>query len=98
MASEPEFELVMPFVTVASAGGPHDDDAYTAGWQMGSLDAALASSVANRWHDSIRSDCRGQADLIAMKHGWAAEFEDSDGGWLHMTLTRRSAEGGPHGQ
>lgn len=41
VAEPAEYDLVMPFVTVTSAGGPHDDDAYVAGFEMGALDACL---------------------------------------------------------
>lgn len=40
---EQGYGLVMPFVSVASKGGPYDDDAYAAGWAMGALDAKLGA-------------------------------------------------------
>lgn len=36
-----EYGLVMPFVTVSSVGGPHDDGAYVAGYEMGALAVRL---------------------------------------------------------
>lgn len=87
MSDEPAFELVMPFVTVASKGGPHEDQAYVAGWEMGALDAFLQHGyVVNPWQQTIRTDNVPQADRIAMKHGWIPEFSDDEDGWTCMTL------------
>ena len=65
-------ELVMPFVTVASKGGPHDDAAYVAGWEMGALDAMLSAApeVCMQLRHTIHSVNAPQADLIAMRHGF----------------------------
>ena len=38
---ETSYGLLMPFVTVVSKGGPHEDESYAAGWEMGVLDARL---------------------------------------------------------
>ena len=76
---DPEMELVMPFVTVASVGGPHDDDAYVAGYEMGQLDARLAvlKSFASEpaLTIGIREENRAQADLLAMRYGFVMEDE-----------------------
>lgn len=68
-----EYDLVMPFVTVASKGGPHDDQAFTAGWECGVLDTRLqamegAACIVERW---VMPELVPQVDLIAMKHGLA---------------------------
>jgi hypothetical protein len=85
---EPEYGLVMPFVTVASKGGPHDDAAYVAGWEMGALDEVLdlADGIAVSVDRTIRAENREQADLIAMKHGFRAEFDTDDEHpeWVHV--------------
>lgn len=67
-------EMVMPFVTVASKGGPHDDDAYVAGYEMGLLEASLGVS---RWLlvRTLRTDNLPQAELLAMRHGFQMEAE-----------------------
>lgn len=62
------FDLVMPFVSVQSKGGPHDDSAFAAGYAMGLLDAELGGSVFDQGR-AIRVEDRAQADLIAMRHG-----------------------------
>ena len=66
-------ELVMPFIVVSSKGGPFDDAAYCAGWEMGFLDYFLG---VWRHEDSrhavdrvIRRENLPQADLLAMMHG-----------------------------
>jgi hypothetical protein len=81
-------ELVMPFVTVTSRGGPHDDQSFTAGWQMGWLYCHLEHVAPMFYSDTIREECRDQADLIAMKYGYQARFEDAGDEWLFMSLTR----------
>lgn len=71
------FKLAIPFVTVASKGGPHDDDAYAAGWEMGCLHAQLRAItgqaavglVGARLEAVIRRSNAEQADLLAMDCG-----------------------------
>ena len=79
--------LVMPFVTVTSVGGPHDDDAYVAGWEMGKLDAFLEHTKPQSLAQTVRSDNVAQADLVAMRHGYTMTVEDSMvEGWTNITL------------
>lgn len=99
MSDEPEYALVMPFVTCASNGGPHDDSSYVAGWEMGALDAALkhasALNIGPRptLRTSIHADNQPQADLIAMKHGFHVVFEEIDGhpDWMHAEFMEQGA-------
>ena len=88
MSDEPEsHELVMPFVSVASKGGPHDDDAYVCGYEMGVLDAYLEHARPQRYELTIHTANRDQADLIAMHRGYTATFRDSDfDGWTFGLL------------
>lgn len=44
----PDAELIMPFLPVKSKGGRFDDDAYTAGYEMGVLDARLHTIFKRR--------------------------------------------------
>lgn len=86
---ELEYGLVMPFVTVASKGGPHDDESFVAGYRMGRLDAALA--VGGGWTDDeefITEACIPQVDLLAMRHGWLVEFSEPVDGWVTARFTR----------
>lgn len=85
-----QYGLVMPFVTVKSKGGPHDDDSYAAGFEMGRLDADLkvAKTCAHSVIGMIRSENRDQADLIAMKNGFILRVtNDSFTGWLGVVMT-----------
>lgn len=87
--SQPTHRLVMPFVTVSSKGGPHDDAAYTAGFEMGHLDADLitAKGLVALIERTIQTVNRPQADLIAMHRGWTATFTDTDvDGWTHAVF------------
>lgn len=86
---ESEYELVMPFLPVTSRMGPYRDEDFAAGWHMGALDALLASTSPVVHEDTIRTTCREQADLISMKHGYTATFEESaHGEWIFLTLIR----------
>lgn len=90
--SESGYELVMPFLPVRSQGGPHDDDAYTAGWEMGKLDATLEYQRPAVLELPIHEANREQADLIAMKWSYRGEVTDADptwhSGWLVLRLTK----------
>ena len=98
MTDEPEqqpaeYGLVMPFVAVASKGGPFDDRAYCAGWEMGRLDALLEHAAPPVHEQPVLTDNAQQADLVAMKHGYRAEFRvpedaDPDDTWRWMVATR----------
>lgn len=88
-----EIDLVMPFVVVASKGGPYDDDSYCAGYEMARLDAALEAGP--RHHQvTIRTANATQADLIAMHHGYVCQFNPSPEfpDWTHATFTRQHEE------
>lgn len=84
MTDEPEYTLVMPFVTCQSNGGPHEDSAYVAGFEMGSLAAVMATYTTFRmgpipeFETTIHAANQPQADLIAMKYGYVAEFAEID--------------------
>ncbi len=85
---EPEYGLVMPFVAVRSKGGPYDDEAYCAGYEMGRLDAILDRDDPHVEPLTILADNREQADLIAMRHGYIAEVTESDVvGWAHLRVS-----------
>ena len=87
--AEPEvgYGLVMPFVTVASKGGPHDDESYVAGYAMGLLDGKLKIAAAHgfdRIPQMVRDTCTAQADLIAMRHGYRTRQHHFDDGWVEV--------------
>ena len=87
-----EYELVMPFVVVASTGGPYDDEAYCAGVELGRLDHDLLTMCT--WVDQfealIRLDNVPQVDLLAMQYGWTVDHDADQAydGWIMVTLQR----------
>lgn len=84
-----ELELEMPFVAVASQGGPWEDDAFVAGWQACALDQHLAAGP-DEHVATLLAGLREQADLIAMRRGYRAEFQHTDvEGWVWMRFTRQ---------
>ncbi|MGW4127981.1 hypothetical protein [Amycolatopsis japonica] len=83
-----DYELELPFLTVQSKGGPHEDVAYCAGWTMGHLDAVLEHHKPAMHEDTIYQDSVPQADIIAMRHGYRSHFVDGPDGWAFMTLIR----------
>lgn len=86
------YDLVMPFVTVISKGGPHDDEAYTAGWEMGTLDRDLSRPIGPVETDTIQTANLPQADLLAMRHGWVMTTQETiEPTWTHVTFTRPTA-------
>jgi len=86
-ANDEGYGLVMPFVTVASKGGPHDDQSYVAGWEMGALDARLEHERPAVLEMPIQLDNVQQADLLAMKHGYGYTITEHDGQWSWLKLT-----------
>lgn len=92
---EPEdegFGLVMPFLPVASKGGPLDDEAYVAGFEVGRLDAILATAetlgLTPDTHYLIHELNAEQLDLIAMRYGFTCTVEPIGEGWARATVTR----------
>jgi hypothetical protein len=91
---QPIYHLVMPFVTVASRGGPWDDGAYCAGWAMGKLDTRLDVEQPVSVNETIRTVDAPQADLVAMKHGYRMKTKPSElDEWTFAEFTRVSIEG-----
>jgi len=94
---QPQSSLLMPFVTVVSRGGPHDDASYVAGYEMGLLDAKLAARP-ERLETTIHSVSSLQADLLAMRHGFAVAVRGSGvDGWSHATFVRLARPHEPQG-
>ena len=78
---------------VPQCGGPYDDEAFTSGWRLGNIAAALAHPGFSAVADSIRPDERLQADLLAMASGYTMTVEHgSDGEWLSVTFTASRRE------
>lgn len=85
-----EYEMVMPFVTVTSKGGPHDDNSYVAGYAMGTLNAELRVGMmigADISRDVAQENVE-QAELLAMRHGYVSEqTPSSEDGWVLMEFS-----------
>lgn len=87
---EQGYGLVMPFVSVTSKGGPHDDEAYTCGWEMGLLDARLQFERPALLELTIHEENTKQADLVAMKNGYDSRSQPTEvDGWCWMRFTSR---------
>jgi hypothetical protein len=72
--------LVFPLVVCASNGGPYDDAAFVAGYEMGLFNQRCLSARAwslFQFTATIRRANLPQADLIAMHHGLSM-LEQSD--------------------
>lgn len=88
-----DYGLVMPFVTVASKGGPHDDDAYVAGYEMGKLDVELLTML-DPFEREIHTENLPQADLLAMRHGWSVEqLGEADEHWTCLVFSPLDNDG-----
>lgn len=86
--ADPEYELAMPFLPVRSRSGPHDDDAYVAGYEMGLLDMELRLARRVVEGRPIRDENAEQADLIAMRHGYRASVTPQSDGWSWLEVSR----------
>jgi hypothetical protein len=92
--SDTEYELVVPFVVVASKGGRHDDDAFVAGWRLGRLDCqlSLAALIGISRHTAVIPPAdMPQVDLIAMQHGYTVTYDpwqDAPDDWAAVTFSR----------
>lgn len=87
---ETGYELVMPFVVAQSAGGPFDDDALCAGFELGRLDGVLATGRPAVLTGPYKKAVLPQVDLIAMKHGYSVAVDDTRdtrGEWAIVTLS-----------
>lgn len=72
-AQSDNWGLVLPFIACESKGGPYEDVSYVAGFQTGTVYAALGAikSVGGSSYGIIAYRTLGaQLDLIAMHHGF----------------------------
>jgi hypothetical protein len=81
------YGLVMPFVSVASVGGPFDDMAFACGFDCGQLFAELeicARLGATPMPRQVKTGILDQLDLIAMTHKFtvAVGEKDESGEWV----------------
>lgn len=98
MDDEQTWGLRMPFVVVTSKGGPYDDNAFTAGYECGSIDQLLASPDIVDHTAMVHSGSVPQLDLIAMDRGFTMEkepWEEHPDEWTKAVFRRvPSTDGG----
>lgn len=83
-----DFGLVMPFTVCQSKGGPYEDDAYVAGFEVGRIDARLEHLRPAALSVPVHEGNMPQVDLIAMRHGYTVDADPEADGWVYVTLTR----------
>lgn len=94
--TEPQYEIVMPFVVTQSNGGPYDDDAFVAGWYAAELDIVLEQMA--RFHcgmaRTVPTPLVPQIDLIAMKYGFYFEHEPCEDaeGWSNVQILKTAPD------
>lgn len=89
-----EYALIMPFVVCQSHGGPYEDAAFCAGWEMGMLDEQMKRMErAVAVESTIRAASLPQADLVYMKHGFqiTSTVYDDSGEWAFVHAERKAA-------
>lgn len=86
------YELVYPFIAVASKGGPYDDSAFTAGFACGQVDRALTvlfAAGARRYDATVPTDLVRQLELVGMARGFphmACELYGPHPEWTLMSF------------
>lgn len=83
-----DFNLVLPFVSVESVGGPYHDSSFTAGFQVGEICGELKTRNIVATTYLILSPLHVQADLIGMKYGYKSDILHDDGEWTQIGFTR----------
>ena len=87
-------DLELPFTITKSNGGPHDDQAFAAGWRLATIDAALAYLDQHEQHtDLVKASELDQLDLIAMRrHCTITSTDELGDGWLEVTIWKPDSE------
>lgn len=87
---EHEYSLVMPFLPVTSKGGPYDDQAYVAGFEVGQLYQKLLIECPKVWIQTVHTTNVAQVDLIAMRCGYLMTYKEErmDATWTQISLNR----------
>jgi hypothetical protein len=83
-----EMEALMPFVCVATEGGPYPDDAFCAGWTGGLIWARLERQP-DEYADTVPAPIVRQLDLMAMHFGYRMEYTETDyPEWMHVRFAK----------
>lgn len=85
-------EAVIPFITVVSNGGPHEDEPFLAGYQVGTIDGTLRPRIVAAMTCLIYSNLKLQVDLIAMNHGYTCDLLAENEVLAHIGFTRIERE------
>ncbi len=91
--AEPRYEVAVPFTLCASNGGPHDDAAFSAGFEIGHADASMRDVAAAGGTViilTVRTNHIPQLELHAMNRGFPnMDRRDHDGehaGWSTVSF------------
>jgi hypothetical protein len=98
--AEASYSLEMPFVACRSQGGAYDDDAFVAGWRLGTLYRELSTLFISAGvcggeaiHRAvIRPAEVAQVDLIAMRYRATVEawpWPEAPEEWVVVEIKRR---------
>lgn len=89
---QPSYELVLPFIVCRSKGGPYEDIAFVAGFQVGEIDRTLATTEQSEVRiEFVYTALIPQLELIAMNRGYPiVEHHPADDapGWSQVTFRR----------
>lgn len=92
---EPEYGLLMPFVVVASKGGPYDDASFVAGARMKALWDRCELGIEDSFEVYEPTPLVPQLDLVAMQFGYridATPWWEAPEEWALVRFVK-SAEG-----
>ena len=86
---EHEYNLLLPFLPVESKGGPYDDLAFCAGYDVGYLHAQMRLGEDGVISTQVRSALVKQIDLCAMETDWHMRSDgDEEDDWQPIVLVR----------
>jgi hypothetical protein len=85
---DPDSAWAIPLVTTVSEGGPHDDESYVAGFEMGEMFASLGIIRPHHTERYVRTESLPMLDLLAMRFGYSYTASRSVDGWTWVELRR----------
>lgn len=86
------YDIVLPFVVCQSQGGPYEDDAYVAGYEIGEISTMLAQNAFLEWERPVHTGNLAQLDLVAMRWSYiVAERVEVDDTWTAVKIVKAPA-------